>query len=170
MWLFSLTCSSLCFHCCHPSEGILWSPDAGVRSSLAIPDSVIQGGGAQDFWGIFLKARLRSWQKERFEINPDTDPWCKYYCNYNGTVAVLMFMSLLWPSAHWQRSSQTSQVIRSKSGEGISLVSACVPLWFLSVGSLLSLGGLVGLCNVNRTATYNYFHCRLIWQLFPQKK
>lgn len=46
MRLLSLTCSSLCFHCCHPSVGILWSPDAGLRSSLAIPDSVTHGGGA----------------------------------------------------------------------------------------------------------------------------
>lgn len=63
IWTCLLTCSSLCFHCCQSSEGILGSLDAGLRSSLAIPDSVMQGGGAQDFGGIFLKARLRNWQE-----------------------------------------------------------------------------------------------------------
>ena len=73
MWLFSLTCSSLCFHCCQPSAGILGSPAVGLRSSLAIPDRVTQGGGALDFWGIFLKARLRNWQKERCRLMQTLD-------------------------------------------------------------------------------------------------
>lgn len=47
--VLSLTCSSLCFHCCQPSAGKLGSPAAGLRSSLAIPDRVTQGGGALDF-------------------------------------------------------------------------------------------------------------------------
>lgn len=71
--VLSLTCSSLCFHCCQPSAGIPGSPAAGLRSSLAIPDRVTQGGGALDFWGIFLKARLRNWQKERHRLMQTLD-------------------------------------------------------------------------------------------------
>lgn len=58
------TCSSLCFHCCQSSEGRLGSLEVGLRSSLAIPDSVTHDGGAQDFGGIFLKARLRNWEEK----------------------------------------------------------------------------------------------------------
>lgn len=90
--IFSLTCSSLCFHCCHPSDGMLWSPDAGLRSSLAIPDSVIQGGGAQDFWGIFLKARLRNWWTE-IKLNPNTDLIWPSLLHYEPLTCFVVFLT-----------------------------------------------------------------------------
>lgn len=46
---FVATCSSLCFHCCQPSEGAFGSLDAGLRRSPAIPDRVMQVDVEPDF-------------------------------------------------------------------------------------------------------------------------
>lgn len=88
------TCSSLCFHCCHPPDWRLWSSTEGLRSSLAIPDSVILGGGAQDFWGIFLKAKLRNCRKE---IKPHLNVCpSEHQLSWIGAIFNLIYINLVY--------------------------------------------------------------------------
>lgn len=59
----TFTRSSLCFQSCQLSWGA-GGRSAEVSSSLAKPCSVKVDGGAEDFWGSFLKARFLSCERK----------------------------------------------------------------------------------------------------------